>query len=972
MVVCPDVILPTTLKTALEFSGALSTNERLRERVGQQLENRVKEALGLTVTPNSVAGGSIKENFETVLSELNALRVEIVDYGDQNKYGSYDFLRDCSANYYCAKLCVSHMLTIFPPLYATLSFIKFKVDGSEGGLGGGGWQDQQPDGEDTQDSGTGTTLYQWLTNTAAGVPSASGPKPTLLPGGYRSARLGDSSGKDLLSPLANLVSDSGDGSAGPLRYLLLDVAIATQWSHCSTAPCLAVLRALYEKSSTTFKTQIAKHKDLGTVLEKPPVRFELLAPNMGEDDDALLTALFEDSPTKYSAILKTEAFNGYVTWLNENLDKLIKSLSSLSADSAKWTKEGFEQASISGPFGYGFSFGGKWKRIWSDERKNEIPTAINKLTQPMNKLQEEIKKITSHTSESSGHGHAGNWNQGISEPGSDGPRKPGSSGVGGVGPNPTSLKDALDFAAALSVNQGLKESVGQELEDRIMTKLKLHTELKSVSGDGSIKDNFNNVFDNLGTLRKSIVGNGDHGDYGSYHTLQSLRDYSCVDLCVKYILGILPRLYATLSYLYFQVEEYNDQLGGSGWEDQNCNSGTLSQWFKSNSGLPSALQSTTTLLPGGYSNNLSSNSGHELQSSLDSILRSYSADDGGSLHYLLLDLVIITPWSPCNTATCVAAVRAICDKISQTFKDRILQYPNLGSAFNRVSTHITIIAPDDEGLKDPAILTALFTGAPLKYTETLQTEGFGGYMVWLKGILNALLTSLTFLSRDSATWSQEGLKSAKNSGPFGYGFSFGTRWNSWNSNVKGQFSSALSKLTNDLTKLRSILENEFTTSQFSDHRSSSTVDPGSSEPGSDGPRQLVSGATPGSVAVSGVAISGVIPGAEDGGSGSQGVDGDYRPQGPRGDKGETGDQGDRGVKGDSLSSSSDLGDQATSSNSSSLSPPVTVFPAPSGASSPAGPVAGTLTTVVFGGGAAAVYFNVGGVCTILKGILGLH
>ncbi|GIX61612.1 ribosome-binding protein 1 [Babesia caballi] len=387
---CSDVPEPKTLKEALEFFGALSVSDGLKESVGKKLEKRVSDALGTEAATNSVAGNSIKDNFEDVLGELDALRKEIVDTQDQNKYENYEFLKDCGVNDNCAETCVSHILDILPSLYATLNFIKFKVDDSDAGLGGGGWASQQSD--DEASTIPGKTLYQWLTSSNSGLPSALASTTTLLPGGYGNGRLSVTTGEELES-LENLINDSGDNNAGCLQYLLLDVSIITKWSHCSTALCLAVLKAFCDASENTFDNQIEKYYDLSEVCKAVSKSIEPLAPDDDiTDNNACLIALFDGAPLKYSASLKTEQFDGSVTWMVAIINELVLSLESLSRDSKTWSKDNLKNAQISGPFGYGFSFGGKWKSQWHEDVKRDIPAAIQTLTDELKKLENIVKK----------------------------------------------------------------------------------------------------------------------------------------------------------------------------------------------------------------------------------------------------------------------------------------------------------------------------------------------------------------------------------------------------------------------------------------------------------------------------------------------------------------------------------------------------------------------------------------------------
>ncbi|GIX64186.1 secreted antigen 1 [Babesia caballi] len=393
-------------------------------------------------------------------------------------------------------------------------------------------------------------------------------------------------------------------------------------------------------------------------------------------------------------------------------------------------------------------------------------------------------------------------------------------------PPPNSLKEALDFAGALSENSGdLKNLVGQELEDRVTSKLNFHTKPKTVSEEeDSIKSNYDKVLYDLNDLRTSIVGLSHQTSYGSYRPLKESYGEDCVDLCVERMLAILPRLHVTLSFMKFKVDSLQKSLGGGVWENQQCDGGgssgsgtSLSQWLKSDShspGLPSASEasssrSSPTLLPGGYGSELSDNPGGSLDTPLGELLSGSGPDDGGSLHNLLLDVAIVTPWSPCNTATCVAVVRGLCDKSNDTFKKEMLRYPDLALAFKSVSSYITTLAPDNDTAKSSALLTALFTGAPFKYSQILETKAFQSYMSWLKDNLDSLIASLVTLGTETTSWSKDGLQRATISGPFGYGFSFSDQWKGWNNGLQTQISTSITKLTDELNELQQSLKQSF-------------------------------------------------------------------------------------------------------------------------------------------------------------------
>ncbi|GIX65165.1 variant erythrocyte surface antigen-1 family protein [Babesia caballi] len=352
---------------------------------------------------------------------------------------------------------------------------------------------------------------------------------------------------------------------------------------------------------------------------------------------------------------------------------------------------------------------------------------------------------------------------------------------------PTTLKDALDLFGALHVNfGGLKGRVGEKLEG------------------------------NLETLRASIAKTGAPSPYGKYGVLTYSLDDRCINLCVKCIVEILPKLYATLGFLKFKLEG-NDSLGGGEWEDQlwdgegdDSGSGTsLNQWLKISgpNGIPSALGSSAgsspTLLPGGYGNDLSQKLGDDLVGTLNDLIIDSGEGADGFLQHLLLDLAVITEWSPCNTAACLVVVRALCENFGPS-ESQIYMHNGLVQVIKDVLSSIKPLTPGENGEDDEALLTALFDGRPDSYLKRLQRGPFKSYMTRLIDKLGSLISSLTTLSRDSTKWKKNDLKNATISGPFGYGFSFSKKWQSWDVNPKTEIPTAIQTLIDNLGKLKNI------------------------------------------------------------------------------------------------------------------------------------------------------------------------
>ncbi|GIX60620.1 secreted antigen 1 [Babesia caballi] len=399
---------PNTLKEALDFAGALSVNpSNLKDLVGSALEERARDALGLDQAPNSVGNHNTKtisQNFKTVLTNLEELRKAIVDVSDRGNYGEYNTLAFSYDEVSCVYLFADYMLRILPSLYATLCFLKFKVDLTDCGLGGGGWTQEQCNTPNNSSS-----LNRWLkTFGPDGLPSSRGSNATILPGGYGSTADSNSTeGSTLKSKLDKLINNPGGFDGACLQYLVLDLSIANEYSPCSTAPCLAVMRALCEHLNTKFNSKIAQYPELLSNCKAVLSNLEKLTPDSGSDQTALLMALFEGSPYKFSERLQSEAFERYMNWLATNLNPLIESLKSLKTECTNWSSTALQTAIISGPFAYGFSFGGKWKSRWdNDEVKNEIPSYVETLIPHLSKLKATLEKYFKTSAASSSTGAA--------------------------------------------------------------------------------------------------------------------------------------------------------------------------------------------------------------------------------------------------------------------------------------------------------------------------------------------------------------------------------------------------------------------------------------------------------------------------------------------------------------------------------------------------------------------------------------
>ncbi|GIX63433.1 variant erythrocyte surface antigen-1 family protein [Babesia caballi] len=889
---CSRVPEPTTLKNALDLFGALS-NSTFKQLVGEALQQRVTDNLGLGAAQNSVSGDShthtIKKTFIDVLSHLESFRKLIVGSNNQTDYGDYHLLTSSSDNT-CVEVCVDYVLTILPKLYATLNFLEFKV-GDYDQLGGGGWQMQYCNGQEP--SGSGTTLNQWLTNSGPGIPSALGSSsefsPALLPGGYGN-NLSPNLGEALVTPLTNLMRDSGEGIDGFLQHLFLDLAVITEFSPSSVATWLTVLAKLFKGSKQKFKDILEQYEGLGDVLER--VSDELKQLVAGEDDgEALLTALVDGRPYAYRKHLKPYPFKRYMECMAPNVRKLIKCLKELQADSGKWSKDGLEDATISGPFGYGFSFGGKWES-WDDHPQNEIHGAIEKLIPSLETLENALRKLFnsqvptgtfgSSGSGSLGPGSASASNASSSEATSDETCSSGSSDTVIKVPVPKNLKDAIDWLLRVSGKdgQGCGEGGINGLAGEINTLLK---SIKIGESTEMINNHMPSLISTLANGLKAFVGyNAESQPTGkgiasikyksSYSASETWESVSSVNQqsCAKILLGCAPLFYYGMTHLYWRSLNVVGCKGD--WELMYFNGKSLLE-----SNTLNALNGFMATV--GYSdpNQLSSMEGEKVMSKMGEM-------------FIELNITY-QPRSPKSS------------------------YPEyLGQLQQNCQTRFT-------ATPEKCPLYFLHTAA-MAYWKSVSAKSTG-----IAEVIQKL--GERFLKLDNSSETHDTLaqyikylteKVKEFVHPSKSPASGGTVTTSHSDSTFPE--TALAVTTGSSTNI-------------SETESPSTTTTGPAGSPSVASKSTVTDTAP------------VGPPGPAGPIGPVGARGPAGPQGPSGDEGETGEHPD------------------------TTAPAGNVPPPPQPSWSTGGSIAGTIATLALGGGAAAVYFNVGNVATIFKGIFGL-
>ncbi|GIX62904.1 variant erythrocyte surface antigen-1 family protein [Babesia caballi] len=258
-------------------------------------------------------------------------------------------------------------------------------------------------------------------------------------------------------------------------------------------------------------------------------------------------------------------FDGHMKWFKDNIENLISSLKFLATDSEQWSKEGLEQATIFGPFGYGFSFGGKWYGQWENDVKNQIPAAIKALIRDLETLKSVLEK---HCKTS---------------------RSIWTSGTGNEVPVPQNLKEAIDWVLRISGGDGVVDdkAVVQDLANEVK-KLLQPVDVGDFKND---EFKIKSLITTFAAGLKSFIGyNGGRNPGGKsgiasnhYRSSYEVSDTwepswnsasdANVQKCANIFLGIAPLLYYGMTYLYPRYVDLNGCNGN--WEAMGFNDGDM-------------------------------------------------------------------------------------------------------------------------------------------------------------------------------------------------------------------------------------------------------------------------------------------------------------------------------------------------------------------------------------------------------------
>ncbi|KAK1935313.1 hypothetical protein X943_003088 [Babesia divergens] len=304
-----------------------------------------------------------------------------------------------------------------PKTFSALLFLFFNVSTECSQFGGGSWNSYK-----VNDSGQ--NLYNWLTY-------GSGSDDFIARGFLQKDLHGSNTGQNVAQELKSAVSLKPDTNNGSLQKVLCGFMFVCSWDDALTGHACLFLSTFCSKvsqgSEDLFQDPYKEHsgafKDVCKGLKNS------LKPFINGSSG--LSAVCHGNTNLFESLWDPKYFDSYVSWLKENLPRIIGALQKMSGESKTWNPITFPMGLTAGPFLYGFVFkDGSWKASTSGS-----------------KLQEYISKLVN--SDSGSLGKLKSFLESPSTPSSAGAAAAGAAGglfgLGGAGAGAAYATNAFGF-----------------------------------------------------------------------------------------------------------------------------------------------------------------------------------------------------------------------------------------------------------------------------------------------------------------------------------------------------------------------------------------------------------------------------------------------------------------------------------------------------------------------------------------------
>ncbi|KAK1940199.1 hypothetical protein X943_001814 [Babesia divergens] len=264
----------------------------------------------------------------------------------------------------------------------------------------------------------------------------------------------------------------------------------------------------------------------------------------------------------------------------------------------------------------------------------------------------------------------------------------------------------------------------------------------------------------------------------------------------------LPKTFAALFFLFFNVSNECKGFGGGSWNSLPVNGSgqNLKNWLIGGSGSD---------LPGGFSGGdlNTSKTGKNVADALKKAVSLKPDTNEGPLQKALSHLLFSCPWDDALAGHACLFLDKFCDKVLEGSESFLKgPYKEHSGAFKDVCSALkSDLQPFIDGSSG---LSAVCHGNTNLFEDLWDDRKFSDYCEWLKRNIYRIIASLVSMSGESPGWNLSTIQNAYSAGPFLYGFV--PKDKSWMTHINSKLPKAITPLTASLEKLEKALQTSST------------------------------------------------------------------------------------------------------------------------------------------------------------------
>ncbi|KAK1937979.1 hypothetical protein X943_001383 [Babesia divergens] len=259
----------------------------------------------------------------------------------------------------------------------------------------------------------------------------------------------------------------------------------------------------------------------------------------------------------------------------------------------------------------------------------------------------------------------------------------------------------------------------------------------------------------------------------------------------------LPKTFAALFFLFFNVSNDCNQIGGGTWNSLPVNDSgqNLYNW------LIGGSDDDDFIARGFLQGELhKSNNGQNVAQELKKAVSLKPSKTEGSLQNVLCGFMFVCKWNDALLGHALCFLSMFCVTVQSPQKNFEGYSEELKDVCRELSGSLTSFV---QGSSQSHILAV--SQSTNVYTGVFKDDSLDAYCDWLRDNLKNIIKSLQSMSSESTTWDSDKLQGANTAGPFLYGFV--PKDNKWQDYMtRGNLQGPISKLTASLRQLKEYID----------------------------------------------------------------------------------------------------------------------------------------------------------------------